>query len=58
MNITHAPWLKAPETQKLLAALEAARAGAAGKGGGPDHQAGREQAQDGPAHPGKALSVP
>ena len=27
MNITHAPWLKAPETQKLLAALESARAG-------------------------------
>lgn len=27
MNITHAAWLKAPETQKLLAALEAARAG-------------------------------
>lgn len=25
--IPHAPWLKAPETQKLLAALEAARAG-------------------------------
>ncbi|MBX9746324.1 MAG: CCA tRNA nucleotidyltransferase [Hyphomonadaceae bacterium] len=25
--ITHAPWLKAPETQKLIAALEAARAG-------------------------------
>jgi poly(A) polymerase len=25
--ITHAPWLKAPETQKLLAALEAARVG-------------------------------
>jgi poly(A) polymerase len=27
MNITHAAWLKAPETQKLVAALEAARAG-------------------------------
>ena len=27
MNITHATWLKAAETQKLLAALEAARAG-------------------------------
>jgi poly(A) polymerase len=26
-NITHAPWLKAAETQKLIAALEAARAG-------------------------------
>ncbi|MGE0742904.1 MAG: CCA tRNA nucleotidyltransferase [Hyphomonadaceae bacterium] len=26
-SITHAAWLKAPETQKLLAALEAARAG-------------------------------
>ncbi len=27
--ISHAPWFKAPETQKLLAALEAARAGGA-----------------------------
>jgi poly(A) polymerase len=27
MSIAHAPWLKAPETQALIAALEAARAG-------------------------------